>query len=70
MSKILIECAECGEICGSYWTAQLSGPPEDCYAAEYGTEPEVIDDDGREFCSQACADEYHGVDEENVEEEK
>ena len=67
MSKIPIECAQCGIECGSYYEAQLSGPPEDCSPAEYGDVPEIIDDDGNEFCSRECADEYHGVDAENIE---
>lgn len=69
MSKIFIECAQCGETCGSYWTSQLSGPPEACYPAEYDEEPEVVDNAGREFCSQECCDEYNGLDEENEEDE-
>jgi hypothetical protein len=64
MGKIIIECAECGDICGSYYPAKISGPPEDCYESEYGVEPEVIDDDGLEFCSQVCRDDYHRSDEE------
>lgn len=66
--KISIECAECGQVCGSYWPSKLSGPPEDCHEAEYETEPEVVDDGGNEFCSQACHDEFHGIDDENAEE--
>ena len=62
--SISIECANCGEICGSYYPAKTQGDPYDCHEAEYDTEPEVIDDDGNEFCSQTCADEFHGVDEE------
>jgi hypothetical protein len=60
-----IQCAQCGTSCGTYYEAQLSGPPEDCSPAEYGEEPEVTDAEGNEFCSQECSDEYHGIDEEN-----
>jgi hypothetical protein len=70
MSKILIECTQCGDTCGTYYPARTYGDPDDCSPAEYGVEPEVIDDDGHEFCSQVCHDEYHGIDDENEEEEK
>ena len=66
--SISIECANCGEICGSYYPAKTQGDPYDCHEAEYDTEPEVIDDNGCEFCSQACADEFHGVSEDEEEE--
>lgn len=68
-SRYTVNCKQCGEVCGTFYDAKISGPPEDCSPAEYGTEPEVIDDEGNEFCSQECCDEYHADEEENEEEE-
>lgn len=53
-----ISCAQCGVHCGSYDPGHTTGSPENCYPAEYVKEPDVIDDDGNEFCSQTCAEEY------------
>ena len=60
-------CAQCGAVCGSYDSGRISGPPEDCYPAEYVEEPPFWDDDENEFCSQECLDEYHAEEEEDQE---
>ena len=64
MSQQLIECKNCGEVCGSYYPAQTYGDPDDCCPAEYDVEPEVVDDNGNEFCSQSCLDEFWEIEKE------
>lgn len=59
MRGLPIECKNCGQECGSYDPGRTWGDPEKCYPPEYINEPEFIDDDGNEFCSQACYDEWH-----------
>jgi hypothetical protein len=54
-----IYCAQCREVCGSYYPARTQGDPDDCHESDYDVEPEFVDDDGNEFCSQACRDLYH-----------
>jgi hypothetical protein len=68
--KITIECKNCGEPCGSYYTAQTYGDPSNCYPAEYGQEPAVIEDDGSEYCSDECAAEWHEANDEKLEPEE
>ena len=66
MGKLLIECKNCGVTCGTWYPAKTYGDPYDCYPPEYGIEPEVVDDEGNEFCSQDCCDEFHEAEEEEV----
>jgi hypothetical protein len=68
MSKHIINCAYCGDECGSWYPAQTYGDPNDCYPAEYDREP-YCDDGGREFCDDSCCRKWHAENDDPPEEE-
>jgi hypothetical protein len=69
MARETIECAYCGEVCGTYYPAQTYGDPSDCHEAELDMEP-YSDDDGHDFCDKECCDAWHGENDEPPEDEE
>lgn len=67
----VIECPQCGAICGTHHAAKINADPNDCYEAyDEGEGENFTDENGEWYCSQECLQGHFDEVKEQEEEEE